>query len=62
MLFYVMLSAFAEEPVYTPHFHVANRPQVWSNPDYDSSTADGIWEMDKHVSNSLAAVGISPAE
>lgn len=54
MLFYVMLSAFAEEPVYTPHFHVANRPQVWSNPDYDSSTADGIWSVKQ-----LTRIGIT---
>ena len=49
MLFSLMLSAFAEEPAHTPQLHVALRPQVWTNPDYDSSTADGIWSMKQLV-------------
>lgn len=49
MLFYFCLSAFAEEPVFTPNLHVAMRPQVWTNPDYDSNTEDGIWSMKQLV-------------
>ena len=45
MLFYLCLSAFAQEPLFTPQLHVVVRPQAWTNPDFDSNTEDGIWSV-----------------